>query len=486
MTDPVLFWFRDDLRLADNPALLAACADHRPLRLIYIYEEGRNHARPLGSAQRWWLHRSLERLSQDIAQLGGELELYVGDPSDILPEVVKASNITAVYWNRRYHKASIACDSALKATLEIVGVPVRSFNGRLLREPWEVKSKTGGPMKVFTPFWRAAREGYEVPHPLPGPSKVSTGSRSGVGPKPVSLDELHLCPTSPDWSQGLAEAWVPGEAGALDTLDRFLDGGFEGYSENRNRPDLPSTSRLAPYLRFGEISIRQVWHSSETAVHSGRSRASAEDLRVFQSELGWREFSYHLLYHQEDLATINVQRSFDRFTWVNDPVLLKAWQRGQTGYPIVDAGMRELWQTGFMHNRVRMIVASFLIKHLRIDWRKGEDWFWDTLLDADPASNPASWQWIAGSGADAAPYFRIFNPMLQSEKFDPKGTYIRRFVPELAGLSPSMIHAPWEARPLELSSAGVKLGSTYPFPVVDHERARDSALKAFQALKESA
>ncbi len=486
MTDPVLFWFRDDLRLADNPALLAACADHRPIRLIYILHDGQTHSRPLGAAQRWWLHHSLERLSSDIVGLGGQLELYRGDPSEIIPELVKLAKISAVYWNRRYHKGDIACDSALKALIEGMGIPVRSFNSTLIREPWEVQSKAGGPMRVFTPFWRTAREDYVVPQPKPAPTTLSSAPSLNEGPKPVGLAELNLRPTSPDWSQGLADAWVPGEAGALDTIDRFIEGGFEGYSENRNRPDLPSTSRLAPYLRFGEISIRKVWHAAELAVHSGRSRANAEDLRVFQSELGWREFSYHLLYHQEDLATINVQRSFDGFTWVNDPVLLKAWQRGQTGYPIVDAGMRELWQTGFMHNRVRMIVASFLIKHLRIDWRKGENWFWDTLLDADPASNPASWQWVAGSGADAAPYFRIFNPMLQSEKFDPNGTYIRRFVPELAGLSPSVIHAPWEARPLELSSAGVRLGDTYPFPVVDHERARDSALKAFQALKESA
>ena len=486
MTEKVLFWFRDDLRLTDNPALAAAVQTEKPLHLIYIVDDSSLHGRALGAAQRWWLNHSLERLSADIAALGGQLHLYRGDPSVVIPSLVEALKPNTVFWNRRYHKEQVACDTALKAHIESSGSTVRSYNGSLLREPWEVTSKLGTPMRVFTPYWRAARLDFVVPQTTPAPSRLSPSTPIRNGPKPTSLAELNLLPRNPDWSGGLSEAWIPGENGARVTLDRFISEGFAGYGDSRNRPDLPSTSRLSPYLRFGEVSIRQVWHATEAAYHSGQTRASSDDLRIFQSELGWREFSYHLLFHQQDLASINVQRSFDQFNWRNDPVMLDAWKRGQTGYPIVDAGMRELWQTGFMHNRVRMIVASFLIKHLRIDWREGEAWFWDTLLDADPASNPASWQWVAGSGADAAPYYRIFNPMLQGEKFDPDGRYVRRFVPELASLPSSVIHAPWTARPLELSSFGVKLGSTYPAPIVNHERAREDALAAYKALKETA
>jgi deoxyribodipyrimidine photo-lyase len=486
MTNPVLFWFRDDLRLSDNPALSSAVLSGHPVHFIYIVDKSGNHARALGAAQRWWLHHSLKALAEKIGSLGGRLELYQGDPSEVLPAIVSAIQPSAIFWNRRYDRASVACDASLKTYFDEQAIPVRSFNGSLLREPWEVTSKTGTPMKVFTPFLRAARLNFSVPAPAQGPSKLNSSAKQTVDPLPKSLDELHLLPTNPDWSMGMALEWQPGEAGALKTLDTFLDGGFSGYAENRNRPDLPSTSRLSPYLRFGEISIRKIWHSAEAAVHSGRTSASAEDLRVFESELGWREFSYHLLYHQPDISTINVQRSFDAFEWLDDPSMLKAWKRGKTGYPLVDAGMRELWQTGFMHNRVRMVVASFLIKHLRINWRIGEAWFWDTLLDADPANNPASWQWVAGSGADAAPYYRIFNPMLQSEKFDPDGIYIRKFVPELSKLPNALIHSPWLAKPAELAFAGVRLGDTYPYPIVNHDEARNTALKSYKALKESA
>ncbi len=486
MTDPVLYWFRDDLRLADNPALAAAVSSAKPLHLIYVFDDSGRHGRPLGAAQRWWLHQSLTRLSADLAAIGGRLDLYHGDPAAVVPALVAAIKPSSIYWNRRYHTQSIACDKALKAEFESQGIAVKTFSGTLIREPWEVASKVGAPMRVFTPFWRAARLDFSVPQPKPAPSRLETAPFALSGPVAVPLQDLKLLPTTPDWSGGMAEHWQPGEQGALETLDRFIDGGFEGYGEHRNRPDLPSTSRLSPYLRFGEISVHTVWHTAEASLHTGRSLATTEDLRIFQSELGWREFSYHLLYHQPDIAKINVQRSFDGFGWQNDPAKLKPWQQGKTGYPLVDAGMRELWQTGFMHNRVRMVVASFLVKHLRIDWRLGEEWFWDTLLDADPASNPASWQWVAGSGADAAPYYRIFNPMLQSEKFDPEGRYLRKFVPELTKLPNAYLHAPWTAKPAELLAAGVKLGVTYPRPIVNHEQARESALSAYKALKESA
>ncbi len=487
MTDSTLVWFRNDLRLIDNPALIEACDSGNPIHFIYILDDSGKHSRPLGGAQRWWLHHSLAHLAEEISKRGGRLDLYRGDPEAILPHIVRDYGSNLIVWNRRYHAADIACDSAIKAKLEAEGHSVKSFNGTLIREPWTLASKTGGAFKVFTPFWRAARENHTAPAPLHAPKQFAASSKQ-PSHSALSLSDLALLPTKPNWAakpnwaKGMAGSWVPGEKGALATLDTFIDNGFAGYSENRNRPDMPSTSRLSPYLRFGEISINYVWHASEMAVQSGRTSASSEDLRVFQSELGWREFSYYLLYHQPDISKINVQRRFDDFSWQNDPSSFQAWCRGQTGYPIVDAGMRELWQIGFMHNRVRMIVASFLIKHLRIDWRQGETWFWDTLLDADPASNPASWQWVAGSGADAAPFFRIFNPMLQSEKFDPEADYVRHYVPELARLSSKYIHAPWKASPVELAAAGIKLGSTYPRPVVDHDTARNSALAAFKAL----
>lgn len=485
MTDATLLIFRDDLRLGDHPALAAALATKRPLILAFIYEEPQAAGRPLGGAQKFWLHKSLEALSESIRARKGLLHLFKGQAETIITELAKNNYVRDVFWSRRYHPKQVAADKSLKATLEAKGLRVTSFNGSLLREPWEVKSKTGTPMKVFTPFWKAARLDFIVPTPLPQPKTLAQCVTEPL-PGSYSLSALDLMPTSPDWTPSLSAAWTPGEQGAQAVLKKFLTGGFAGYAEDRNRPDRPSTSRLSPHIRFGEQSIRQIWHAAQMAHDSQTSSSSSEDLRVFQAELGWREFSYHQLFHEPDLTHINVQRRFDEFPWQRNDAYFAAWSRGKTGYPIVDAGMRELWQTGFMHNRVRMIVASFLVKHLLIDWRRGEDWFWDTLVDADVANNPASWQWVAGSGADAAPYFRIFNPMLQGEKFDPDGAYVRRFVPELARLSASAIHTPWHAKPIELEAAGVVLGKTYPHPIVDHDSARDKALSAFKALKDRA
>ncbi|NBR11367.1 MAG: deoxyribodipyrimidine photo-lyase [Alphaproteobacteria bacterium] len=485
MSDAALLLFRDDLRLTDNPALIAAVASKKPLIIAYIHDEKPAGDRALGGASQWWLHHSLASLARDIEKRGGTLQLFKGTPSKIIDRLVADHSISAVFWNRRYHPSQVEADKALKARYETKGLTVKSFNGSLLREPWEVKSKIGNPMKVFTPYWRASRLDHDVAQAEPAPKKLTSLEVKKINGA-VSLKDLNLLPQKPDWSSGLQAEWTPGEAGAIKRLDDFLENGFKGYAEDRNRPDRISTSRLSPHLRFGEISIKQVWHAAELAISSHKSRASSEDLRVFQSELGWREFAHHLLFHEPDLTRTNVQRSFDGFPWRRDEKLFKSWSRGETGYPIVDAGMRELWQTGFMHNRVRMITASFLVKHLLIDWRRGEEWFWDTLVDADIANNPASWQWVAGSGADAAPYFRIFNPMLQGEKFDPDGNYVRKFVPELKKLSARAIHAPWTAKPLELESAGVILGKTYPKPIVDHDAARIRALDAYKSLKESA
>lgn len=479
MTAPALHWFRDDLRLADNPALSAAI-EAGPLVLLYILDDQPSRRR-LGAASRWWLAQSLRALSGAVAARGGDLLLLKGDPTTLIPRLVAEGGIGTVTWNRRYDAADIALDTALKTALTAAGCTVRTCNAALLNEPWQVKSKVGEPMKVFTPYWRAARARGEPDAPIQAPKRFeAVALPQAIRTMALSVEDLGLEPTAPDWAGGLRAEWTPGEEGAKARLAGFLDGPLEGYGEGRNRPDYVSTSRLSPHLRFGEIGPRQIWHATVSARESGAIRAGAGDADKFLSEIGWREFSYHLLYYNPDLARQNYNRRFDAFPWQGDPASLAAWQRGQTGYPIVDAGMRELWTTGWMHNRVRMIVASFLIKHLLIDWRAGESWFWDTLVDADPANNAASWQWVAGSGADAAPYYRIFNPVTQGKKFDPQGIYVRRWVPELAGLDDAVIHEPWTASANERSHASAR---AYPAPLVALDAGRERALQALASLK---
>ena len=478
---PILVWFRDDLRLADNPALHTALEEDQPVFCVYVRDDVSPQARRLGGASCWWLHQSLTALSSALAAKGGRLDVLRGKADEQILALVQSAGIRRVHWNRRYDPASIASDSALKAALQAQGVEVKSFNANLLHEPWELKPTSGPYFKVFTPYWKAARARGAPASPLPAPEALAQADWPRHAPARVGLADLNLLPTKPDWAEGLRDRWEPGETGARERLGDFLDDQLAHYSENRDFPARDVSSRLSPHLRFGEISPRQIYHAVQFhAEQDERLRGSADK---FLSEIGWREFSYALLYHFPKLATDNYNARFDGFTWATDTAAsLTAWQRGQTGYPIVDAGMRELWLTGTMHNRVRMVVASFLVKHLRIDWRAGEDWFWDTLCDADPASNPASWQWVAGSGADAAPYFRIFNPVLQGEKFDAEGAYIRTYVPELALMPAKWIHKPWDAPPDVLLCAKVTLGRSYPHPIVDHAAARDAALKAFKAL----
>lgn len=480
---PVIVWFRDDLRLDDQPALHGACAGGAPVLCVYVHDEESADLRREGGAARWWRAHSLARLARELAAIGGRLDIFRGAAAQVIPALAAGARASAAHWCRRYGAAEIAVDSQVKTILTQAGVKAASFNGALLVEPWEVRNKTGGEFKVFTPFWKAALAQGPFADPLPAPARILAAPLPETGPRPVALDDLGLSPTKPDWSGGLAAEWTPGEAGARARLTAFLDHGIGNYGEDRNRPDLAHVSRLSPHLRHGEISPRRVFHAVEEA--RDRGEADARDVAKFVSELGWREFSHHLLYHWPDLATRNFSRRFDAFPWETPPRgHWRAWTRGRTGYPIVDAGMRELWTTGYMHNRVRMIAASFLTKHLMVDWREGEAWFWDTLCDADAANNPASWQWVAGSGADAAPYFRIFNPVLQGEKFDPDGDYVRRHVPELAGLPARFIHRPWDAPPIVLKEAGVKLGASYPHAIVDHGLARERALEAFSRLSE--
>ena len=477
-----IVWFRDDLRVADNPALHAATQQGTAVLCIFIFDDSEKNGRPIGGAARWWLHGALLELDSSLRKRGAALVLLRGDAFDLFKQIAAALSPAAVFWNRRYDAPGVACDAAIKSMLKERGIGAESFNGHLLHEPWEITTAAGTPMKVFTPFWRAARVRGEPAMPLPAPKKIKAQAwANSAGLEALTLDALRLEPKNPDWAKGFSAVWTRGESAARERLSDFLDGGISGYAQNRDRPDMEGTSRLSPHLRFGEISPRTIWHATQNALAA--SGQASGDADKFLAEMGWREFSYHLLFHFPDLATKNFQSRFDEFPWRSDEQSLRAWQRGQTGYPIVDAGMRELWQTGWMHNRVRMIAASFLIKHLLLDWRLGEAWFWDTLVDADIANNAASWQWVAGSGADAAPYFRVFNPMLQGEKFDAQGNYVRRFVPELAQMPARWIHRPWDAPAEILKKAGIVLGKNYPRPIVDHDAGRKRALAAFETLK---
>ena len=477
-----VLWFRHDLRLADNPALMAAVQRGGPVVCLYVLDDETPGDWALGGASRWWLHHGLKALADDLAALGQRLILRAGRGDTVLKQVVAETGAGALFWNRSYAPYDRAPDAALKQALRDQGVEARSFNANLLSEPTQVRNKSGGVFKVFTPYWKTI-SALEVAEPLPAPRPGSL-PRPESWPQSLSLDALDLRPLAPDWSVGLAQTWTPGEAGAQAQFARFVETGLADYAEGRDRPALEACSRLSPFLKFGHISPRQVYYQSLAVL---RDRPAVKPaVWSFLREIGWRDFSYYLLYHFPTLPHANWRPEFDRFPWDQNEAAYKAWCAGQTGYPMVDAGMRELWQTGYMHNRLRMISGSFLVKHLLLPWQLGERWFWDTLVDADIASNSASWQWVSGCGADAAPYFRVFNPITQGTKFDPEGRYTRRYVPELAGLDNRDLYAPWDADPLILESQGVRLGRTYPRPLVVHAEARARALDAFQQLKKPA
>ena len=468
---PVILWFRRDLRLADNPALARAVETGRPVVPVYIRDEG-SAIRRMGAASDWWLDKSLRALGADLARRGVPLVLRRGDSEAELRRLIAETGADTVLMNRLFEPDAFARDADIAHALKADGIECRGFNGSLLRPPGSVLNGSGQPYRVFTPFFRALLEQVETPPPLPAPPRIETvaGVASDV------LDDWGLHPRRPDWSGGFD--WTPGEASATDALSAFIDKALKSYSKGRDLPGVPGTSRLSPHLHFGEIAP---WR----AVARARARASsapASEIEKFVAEIGWREFSAHLLAAFPRIVDQAFQPKYDAMPWRDDPAGFEAWTRGRTGYPIVDAGMRELWITGFMHNRVRMIVASFLIKHLLIDWRRGEAWFRDTLVDADPASNVQNWQWVAGSGADAAPYFRIFNPVTQGQKFDADGRYVRKWVPELARLPDKWLHAPWTAPAENLRGAGVRLGHDYPRPIVDHALARERALDALKGL----
>lgn len=473
-----LVWFRQDLRLRDNPALHAAAKAGRPVVCCYVLDDETAGRWKPGGAARWWLHHSLKTLCQALERKGAKLILRRGSAGREISKLAKEVQAATVYWNRCYEPFAVRLEKELGAALKKSGIHAESFNSGLLYEPWTVLTGDGEPYKVFSAFWRAARRSgdpeapQDTPRFIPGPERQ---------PKSGPLEDWALLPTAPDRAGGLRATWAPGEEGAARRLKHFLSQTVENYREQRDLPGADGTSALSPHLHLGEISPRTVWTAAvgDADFRTGRGKS----VEKFLAELGWREFSYHLLYHFPDLPEKSLRPEFRKFPWKSDSRLFGAWTRGETGYPLVDAGMRQLWQIGWMHNRVRMNAASLLVKHLLQPWQDGACWFWDTLVDADLANNSASWQWVAGCGADAAPYFRVFNPMLQGERFDPQGDYVRSYVPELARLPDAYIHKPWEAPREVLDKAGVRMGKNYPYPVIEHRRGRQRALEAFEKIK---
>lgn len=471
--DKVIVWFRQDLRLEDNPAWCRAVESGLGIVPVYIHSVKEAGRWGMGAASRWWLHHALEDLHGQLGRHGLRLILRVGDSEKELVKLLKETGARSVYWNRCYEAHRMRIDGRIKSRLREEGMDAWSGNASLLREPWEVSTQTGNPYKVYTPFARACAKTADR-------EPVSTSAKPRVPdcwPDGEPLDALSLLPDI-DWDRHFPEMWNPTRQGGMGRLGAFLQSRAVGYDRARDFPSEDGTSRLSPYLHFGQIGPREV-----AAII--RKQKESAGLKTFYRELIWREFAYHVLYHFPDTPETPLQPKFRQFPWEDNPSHLRAWQRGQTGYPIVDAGMRQLWKYGWMHNRVRMIVASLLVKHLLHSWEYGAAWFWDTLVDADLASNTLGWQWAGGCGADAAPYFRIFNPITQGEKFDASGEYIREFVPELARVSDKYIHTPWEMPEAEQTRSGCRIGTDYPAPVIEHKAGRERALEALQSLKEA-
>ncbi|MGB5640315.1 MAG: deoxyribodipyrimidine photo-lyase [Sedimenticolaceae bacterium] len=467
-----IVWFRRDLRLYDNPALAAALANHKRILPLYIHAPDEDAPWQPGAATHWWLHHALADLAE---QLNGRLLIRRGDSLATLQDLAGRTGASAVYWNRLYEPAAVRRDTGIKTALHAAGIGAVSENAALLFEPWEAQNRQGGPYRVFTPFWKRLLEfGLpQSPVDVPAVDGRVWKSAAGKGIDGCSLDDLGLLPEVP-WDQGIATAWHPSRAGAEARLEEFIATELRHYAHGRDMPGREQVSRLSPYLHFGQLGPREIVHACRNVRH-----AAADFLR----EIGWREFAHHLLYHFPHTSDAPMDERFSAFPWREDGAALRAWQRGETGIPLVDAGMRQLWATGWMHNRVRMIVASFLTKNLLLSWQAGARWFWDTLVDADLAGNSLGWQWTAGCGADAAPYFRVFNPVLQGEKFDPAGDYVARWVPELSRLPAKWIHRPWESPESVLRQAGIVQGSDYPHPLVDLKASRLRALEAWGRVK---
>jgi len=466
-----IVWLRQDLRTEDHPALDAALKRGKVVPL-YIWSPAEDKAWPMGGASKWWLHHSLKSLENELRLLGLPLVIREGKSIDVLQEVINETGADAVFWSRTYEPYALKRDSEVTAQLKEQKVLARSFIGNLLFEPWTIQNKQGKPFQVFTYFWKTCLQQDQEFTLLPSPVRVTS---KPIEIESLPLENLNLLPKNP-WDEGIAHTWKPGSCYAKEFITYFLEGGAADYGSRRDRPDLPGVSRLSPYLHFGEVSIRTLWNCVI-------ERLGAEIGECYLRQLGWREFAHHLLYHFPKTPSEPLRPEFENFPWMDNNRSLKAWQRGVTGFPFIDAGMRQLWITGWMHNRARMVTGSFLVKDLLQSWQNGAKWFWDTLVDADLANNTLGWQWVAGCGADAAPYFRIFNPITQGEKFDPEGSYVRKWIPELAQLPNKWIHQPWNAPADVLAKAGVILGDTYPYPIVNHNEARLKALEAFEEIK---
>lgn len=477
LTTKTIVWFRKDLRLRDNPTLEFALANKREVIPVFIWDEEEGGQWSPGAASRWWLHQSLKSLARSIQELGGCLILEKGKPEEILPLLAKENGVDEVLYSRRYDPAGLTTQEAVEEALDEGGIRTESFNASLLNEPWEIQNASGRPFQVFTPYWRNCRNGI---YKQPANYQIRNLSFIEKPTPRSSLDELGFLPDHP-WHEKFFSHWdvseVAGQAQVVHAAREIVP----SYANSRNSPGTDGTSRLSPYLAWGLISPRQVCHS----VLQNEPEGSNLGENKFLAEIGWREFSYHLLYHFPHLPNQPLRPKYAAFPWLSNPQTLKDWKLGQTGYPMVDAGMRQLYETGWMHNRVRMVVASFLVKHLLISWEEGARWFWDTLVDADLASNTQGWQWAAGCGADAAPYFRIFNPITQGEKFDKSGRYARRWIPELGDVPNKWLFRPWEAPSDLLSEHDLELGGNYPNPCVDHFEARARALQALSSLKDS-
>jgi len=475
---PVIFWFRRDLRLRDNPALRWAAEQQRPVICVFIFDDLSSEWN-LGGASRWWLHHSIESLQQDLKAAGNRLRLFAGNTTETLKTIVDATDACALAWNRRYEPELIELDKNIKASYKEQNIEVFSAPGNLSHEPWQVAREGRYPYKVFTAYWRASLKHQSLPVTATV-TKLKTSSKKLKSE--LTLTQLNLLPTL-SWAEDFPNHWTPGERGADKNLKSLLKAPITEYDQARDIPSVDGTSQLSPHLAFGEITPRQINASVAKKLKNGSLKAD-DNVETFLKEIGWREFAYHLLYHFPHTPENPLDIRFKKFPWKKiNPKTLQRWQKGNTGIPLIDAGMRQLWQTGWMHNRVRMVVGSLLIKNMGYHWLEGARWFWDTLVDADLASNTMGWQWVAGSGADAAPYFRVFNPLRQGERFDPEGEYVRRWVPEIAGLPNKHIHSPWTASPAELQQAAIILGETYPKPIVDLKTTRVEALERFAKIK---
>jgi len=479
-SSPSIVLFQSDLRLADNPALSAAVRRGQPLICVYVWNPKATDYDMPGAASRWWLHHSLQNLSANLQNVGNCLLIRIGQTQEVLLDLLSRFKNSHVFWNHSCEPVSLESEHHILSLLKAKKVQGTGFYGNNLVDPASIKTQTQQPYRVFTPFWKRLQSQLSLSPPLPAPKTLPPPPSGNLKSKRV--DFLHLLPTI-DWAQSIRESWTPGEKGAQTALRKFLRNPAKFYSIERDRPDLPHTSRMSPHLHFGEISPGKIWHAVQQAKQKSRNPLDRKSYDAYSRQIVWREFARYLLYHFPHTVHEPLYGTYRAFPWRNETDSLRTWQQGLTGFPIVDAGMRELWHTGWMHNRVRMITASFLTKDLLLPWQKGANWFWDTLVDADLANNTLGWQWVAGCGADASPFFRIFNPITQGIKFDPDGRYVRKWVPELAGLPSPWIHQPWEAPPLLLAETNICLGETYPRPIIDHAEARNRALLAYRRFK---